>query len=257
MLFHYANVVVALVLFLSSIASTAQADIVGFGDGSGWHLNRGGPGIAASFSGQDLTITTGGSHDSYNRAIYTTKQPTAHFTAQFIYRNGHGGDGGTFLIENDPRGTSAVSTFWGSGLGYGGDTPIINSVAVEIDALGKWVGLGINGNTQSTSTPGTINLASNDPIQVVVTYDGVTLRDTFTDTITGETFSKSYLVDIAHYAGANAYVGLSGGDGLSTGTQVFSNFSYVVPEPASYVLFAIGGIPLWVIARRRRLRFNS
>jgi hypothetical protein len=257
MIFNRAGLVVALGLFLQSLASTVQAADVGFGNGSGWHLNRGGPGIAASFSGQQLTITTAGSNDSWNSAIYTTKQSTAHFTAEFTYSNGHGGDGGTFLLENDPRGTSAVSTFWGSGLGYGGDTPITNSVAVEIDALGNWVGLGINGNTQTTSTPGTISLASNHPIHVVVNYDGGTLHDTFTDTITGATYSTSYLVNIAQYTGANAYVGLSGGDGLSTGTQVFSNFNYSVPEPTSCVMFAVGGIYLLIVARRRKTRSMS
>jgi len=257
MTFNRASVVFALGLFLQSLTSTAQADIAGYGNGSGWHLNRGGPGSAGVFSGQQLTITTGGSNDSYNSAIYTTKQSTSHFTAQFTYSNGHGGDGGTFLIENDPRGINAVSTFWGSGLGYGGDTPITNSVAVEIDALGNWVGLGINGNTQTTSTPGTISLSSNHPIQVVVTYDGVTLHDTFTDTITNATYSTSYLVNIAQNAGASAFVGLSGGDGLSTGTQVFSNFSYSVPEPSSCVMFAIGGISLWIAARRRKPGANA
>lgn len=253
MQFHRASALISCGLVLLCLSS-AQADIAGFGNGAGWHLNRGGPGLPGVFAGEQLTITTGGSNDSWNSAIYTTRQSTAHFNAQFTFSNNHGGDGGTFFIENDPRGMNAVSTFWGSGLGYGGDTPITNSVAVEIDALGNWVGLGINGNTQSTSTPGTINLASNHPIQVVVTYDGVTLHDTFTDMTTGATFSKSYLVNIAQYTGANAYVGLSGGDGLSTGTQVFSNFSYAVPEPASCVLFAAGAVSLCIVARRRCAR---
>ena len=252
-----AKIAFAAALFLPSLASIAHADISGFNNGSGWQLNRGGPGTAASFSGQQLTATTGGSNDSYNSAIYTTKQSTSHFTATFTFSNNHGGDGGAFFVENDPRGTSAVSTFWGSGLGYGGDTPITNSVAVEIDALGNWVGLGINGNTQSTSTPGTINLASNDPIQVVVTYDGTTLSDKFTDTVTGITYSKSYIVNIAQNVGANAYVGVSGGDGLSTGTQLFTNFSYATPEPSSFILAALGGLALVAVARRRAVQSRA
>ena len=62
-----ATVVLAVGLFLPSLASSVQADIAGFGNGSGWQLNRGGPGNAASFSGQQLTVTTAGSNDSYNK----------------------------------------------------------------------------------------------------------------------------------------------------------------------------------------------
>jgi Flp pilus assembly CpaE family ATPase len=87
----------------------------------------------------------------------------------------------------------------------------------------------------------------------VVTYNGATLSDTFTDTITAATYSTSYSVNIAQYAGANAFVGLSGGDGLSTSTQQFANFSYATPEPSTAVLAALAflGVAAWRMRRAR------
>ena len=244
--------------------SQAPAAIIGFGDGTGYSLNRGvfdstGPSIANNV----LTLTDGGGGEQ-RTAFNKTRQDITGFQVHFVYQGtanaGSGlGDGVTFAIQNDGRGASAVGN-GGGGLGYEGITP---SVAIELNlfALPK-VGtfLGINGTTGSSqggyAPTAPVVLTGGDPIAVDLSYNGTTLTESLTDTTTGASFRTGYAVNIARIVGSStAYVGFTGGSGLFTATQTISNFSMVTPEPASLVLVTVGlGIGLGVGAIPRRVR---
>jgi len=251
--------VLPVLVLVALTSSTVRADISGFNGGTGWQTtaNNGTNGLA-SFSGQGVTITTLNATETANSAIYKTEQPTSHFTAAFTYtdaaNSSRGGDGATFVLENDPRGASAVGGT-GSDLGYGGQ--ITQSVAFEmhIDSLFSppiGVGLGVNGSTGTYATTGSVNLYSGDPINVVLNYSGTTLNASLTDAITHASYSTSYAVNIGSDVGSMAYVGFTGGEGIDTATQQFSNFTFATPEPTSWVMFAFGGLGLWLVVRRRR-----
>ena len=65
-----------------------------------------------------------------------------------------------------------------------------------------------------------IDLHSGDPFTVNLTYDGTTLTETITDTVTHATFTTSYAVNIPALVGSDvAYVGFTGGTGGLTAVQ--------------------------------------
>jgi hypothetical protein len=72
-----------------------------------------------------------------------------------------------------------------------------------------------------------VNLHSGDVFHVHVTYDGVTLAWSITDTGTGKSFSSSASVNIPGVVGGStAYVGFTGGTGGSTATQEILTWTY-------------------------------
>jgi hypothetical protein len=257
----FATLRAAAVVTIVLVGSAAtRADIIGFGTGAGWKLNN-----SPFFFSGDLFITSVGT-GAANSAFYQVQQPMDHFLVHFTYtdaangNNGqNGGNGAAFVIQNDPRGTSAVSSGGGDALGYGPFNPITHSAAVELnidDIFTPPVGtaLGINGSVGPYVTTGSLNLKSGDPIDVTLTYNGTTLTEHLSDTTAGTSYSRSFSVDLVGGVGSSAYVGFSGGAGLDTSTQVFSNFSFgSVPEPSSFVLAALGliGIAAWRRFSRR------
>ena len=68
--------------------------------------------------------------------------------------------------------------------------------------------------TEAGTSP--VNLASGDPIQVTLAYDGSNLVETLRDLTTSSTYSQTFRgVNLAAFTGGNsAYVGFSGGTGL-------------------------------------------
>jgi hypothetical protein len=179
------------------------------------------------------------------------------FTTKFTYSVTAGyADGIAFVLQNDPRGASAVSTptsSVGSALGYGGTNKITNSAAVEFEiypfgsSYGTAFGAGGlipgdlgNPTTQySSTTPVNIGtqpvagghyISDFQPADVTLVYNGP--AQTLTETLYGETeqttFTTTYTgVDYASLVGgASAYVGFTAGTGGATSTQSISNFSY-------------------------------
>ncbi len=210
------------------------SEVSGFGgDGGGWTTNAG-----ATISGDVLTLTDNGGYEARS-AFYDTPLPVnAPFQATFTYQasgSSDPADGAAFVLENDPAGAGGVGGT-GSDLGYGGITP---SAAVEFNVYsGHTRGTGYyndgqtggNGGSDYIAT-GPVNLASGDPIQVDLTYDGINLVETLTDQTTGATFITTYdNVNLADQLGGNtAYVGFTGGTGGSASTQTidFLNFTFV------------------------------
>jgi Chitobiase/beta-hexosaminidase C-terminal domain/Legume lectin domain/Abnormal spindle-like microcephaly-assoc'd, ASPM-SPD-2-Hydin len=153
------------------------------------------------------------------------------------------GNGITFVIQN--AGLTALGPV-GGGLGYGPDNiidatassnaPIAHSVAVKFDLVNN-AGEGTNstGSYTDGASPtipavtlgGGVNLHSGDIFQVHMTYDGTTLAMTITDTLTSVTFTASWLINIPATVGGNtAYVGFTGGTGISVANQDIITWTY-------------------------------
>ncbi len=190
-------------------------------------------------------LTDGGNSEA--GSIFTkTKLPTNSFTTTFLLNdqavNGGGADSLSFVLHNDPRGAAAL----GGGGGDGGYAGIQNSIAVKFDLWtnGTHVpttGLFFNGqsphsdSTGDVTVTGGISFLSGDPIQVTLTYNGTTLTESLRDTVTGQTFSYDWLVNLAQYLGGNmAYAGFTGGTGGASAIQDIQSWTYqAMPVPAA------------------------
>jgi hypothetical protein len=247
--FHarFAAVLVLATVFAVPALAVAQAGIHGFGNGSDFTINTNGV-FTPTIVSNALTITQDDSFVSANSVFCNTTQVVQGFTASFLYQptwtqeDENPADGITFVVQNDPAGAQALG-FWGGDLGYSNEqnsssASITQSVAV---ALNIWAGHvqgtsllqdGQNPSFSYTAT-GSVNLASGDPIKVVLKYNGVKLTETLTDTVTAATYTTSYTIDIPAVVGApTAYVGFTGATGGGSSTQTISDFSFV---PASEI----------------------
>ncbi len=199
-------------------------------------------------------LTDGGNGEA--GSIFTkTKLPTTAFTTTFVIKdqavNAGGADSLDFVLQNDPRGPSAL----GDGGGHAGYFGIQNSIAVKFDLWtnGTHVpttGLFRNGESPSTSDQspagsedvtitGGLSFLSGDPIQVTLTYNGTTLTESLLDTVTGATFTQDYLVNLTQIlGGTSAYAGFTGGTGGASSVQDVLSWTYqptLVPPVASLV----------------------
>jgi hypothetical protein len=173
-----------------------------------------------------------------------------NFTSTFTFRIHEGsdprGEGFTFIIQtNGP--TQLGQT--GGGLGYAG---IANSIAIKFDLFKpsgnhSSTGLYVNGDAPNNGPDigpndvyvdldGTgIDFNNQHTKQVDLSYDGTTLTETITDTVTGDSFTTSYTVNIPALIGsATAYVGFGGGtsdpnQGGGTCLQDIQTWRYVAP----------------------------
>jgi Concanavalin A-like lectin/glucanases superfamily/PA14 domain/Bacterial lectin/Immunoglobulin I-set domain len=199
--------------------------------------NNGGATQVPVISGTAVMLTDGiGNEDASVFLQYP--QYISAFIASYTYQDvgGGGADGMAFVLQNDPRGPSALGG-GGGGLGYSGITP---SAALEFNLYGPnapaTTSSGINfqvngvaGAPYVDSTP--VNPAGGDPIGVTLRYDGTTLWLTLTDTVAQVSFSTNYVSDLPTLLGTNtAYVGITGADGGVASTQRISNF-YFAPTP--------------------------
>jgi hypothetical protein len=139
-------------------------------------------------------------------------------------------DGVAFILQNDPRGTSAIGGAGGS-LGVSGITP---SWELELNIyVGAGGGMGYSVNTNGgigpNTLPGSVNFASGDPIGITVYYANGGMALTFTDAVTHTSFSTNLNVgNLTQVAGGStAYIGFSGATGGSSALQTISNFSFV------------------------------
>ena len=163
-------------------------------------------------------------------AFSNTRIAIGQFATSFQVRLHEGtqpnyADGFTFVIQaNAPTALGQG----GAGLGYQG---IGHSVAVKFstfrhsgDPSTSSTNLVVNGANPSggvDTTPSGVLLDSQDIKQVDLTYDGATLTETITDTMTGAVFTRSYTVDIASVIGSDtAYIGFTGSSGTSNYWQL-------------------------------------
>jgi hypothetical protein len=209
-----------------------------YGTGVYWSSNQNGAYTTPTITNNVLRLTDGPGNAARS-VFFQLQQYIGAFKASFTYQDVSGGaDGVAFVLQNDPRGTSALGGVGGS-LGFGTPNPITPSAALELNIYtgnGEIVGYtfltngltgasGANGNYQA---PGAINLGSGHPIGVTLNYASTQLSLTFTDAIAGLFFSTNLnvgrLTDVV--GGATAFVGFTGADGGVHSTQIITNFSF-------------------------------
>jgi autotransporter-associated beta strand protein len=212
--------------------------VSGFGgNGSGWTVTNGDNApTATAIAANVLTLTDNGPPTFETRsAFYNTKVPTTAFTASFVYTAGGlmQADGVTFTLQNSPAGPAALGpNAAGSNLGYFGISP---SAALQLNIYsGDPGGVGsaftTGGTLSAYTSTSPVNLASSDPIQVMLTYDGSNLVESLLDQTTSQTYSRIYSgVNLpAATGGTSAYVGFTGATGGEFAIQTISNFVFNV-----------------------------
>jgi hypothetical protein len=182
---------------------------------------------------------TDGSLNEARSAYFATPVNVQNFSSAFDFQLPNAtGEGFTFVIQN--TGLNAVGTALGYGFGSGGTgTAIGNSVALGFDLNGT-AGNGANVvllylNGVPSTIPATnltsngLSLSSGDLINAQITYNGITLTVTLTDTVTNATVTAAYAVNIPATVGGNtAYVGFTGAtSGTATATQNILDWVYV------------------------------
>ena len=202
-----------------------------------------GPQISNNNSTLTLTDDRTGEYGSwFNNNTYSISSFTASFDYQATgQQNATWADGMAFVLQNDPRGSSALGTDFydngGSGLGYTGISP---SAAVEFniyDGHTPGTNFATNGSTGNYNSTLPVDFwDTGDTIQVVLSYNGSVLTETLTDLVNGNTFSTSYgNVNLSETLDSEtAYVGFTAGTGDSASTQTVSNFTFESDLPASW-----------------------
>ncbi|HLJ92245.1 MAG TPA: hypothetical protein VKU02_03540, partial [Gemmataceae bacterium] len=174
-----------------------------------------------------FTRLTVGAVNEAGTVFSNTPLSVATFSSTFDFRIHEGSDpradGFTFIIQaNSPTQLGA----FGPGLGYSG---IGHSIAIKFDLFKpsgyhSSTGLYVNGdppNNDPDTQPGDVyvDLGGTDvdfnnqhTKEVDLTYDGTTLTETITDTVTGGTFTTTYTINIPMVIGSTtAYIGFGGG----------------------------------------------
>jgi Legume lectin domain/FG-GAP-like repeat len=220
--------------FAKSISNVVQLTGTGLdfaggfaGSGSTLQLNGG-----VSVVGAVLQLTNGGFSEAgsaFAKVPVNIQSFTTDFTFQIL---NPAADGFTFAIQN--AGPNAIGGS-GSGLGYFG---IPKSVAIKFDLHNNAgegpdsAGLYVDGarpTVPAIDLSGTgIDLHSGDVFHAHITYDGVNLTMTLTDTVTLATSSHSWPIDIPGTVGGNAaWVGFTGATGAKTSAQEILTWTFV------------------------------
>jgi len=216
----------------TSAVETVTFATTALNNGAGWVLNSATTNVP--IAGNALTLTDGGGGEARS-SFLNPPQYIRAFRAAWTYQDigGGGADGACFVLQNDPRGVTALGGGGGS-LGYSGITP---SVALEFNiysgnapsASSSGFNFQVNGATGKPYTDATpVNPASGIPVNVQMTYDGTTVSvGMSTNTTPGSQFTTSYTADLPTMLGTNtAYVGFTGASGGVASKQIISNFSF-------------------------------
>jgi Legume lectin domain/Bacterial lectin/Chitobiase/beta-hexosaminidase C-terminal domain len=223
-----------------TIQASGGTSAINFGSGfsaAGMQLNGN-----ATVVGSRLQLTDTSVNFEDSSAFWNQKVNVQNFANDFTFQiTSPGADGMTFTIQG--AGLTALGAAGGE-LGYGpGNSPgIANSVAVKFDIYNNSgegtnsTGLYTNGAapiTPATILGGGVNIQSGDVFAVHMSYDGVTLTMTITDTSNPtQTFTTSWPIDIPGTVGATtAYAGFTGATGGAVSTQQILTWSYASGKP--------------------------
>jgi hypothetical protein len=150
-------------------------------------------------------------------------------------------DGFTFVVQN--AGVSALGP-GGSGLGYGASQPgstggLGRSVAIKFDLYNNdgegTDSTGLYTNGASPTVPATdmtasgVKLNSGHVMHAHITYDGTNLTLVLTDTVTAQSFTKTWTINIPSIVGSGtAYAGFTAATGGLTMTTDILNWTLSV-----------------------------
>ena len=199
----------------------------------------------AQIVGSNIRLTGTGVNEA-GSAFFKNTVSVAGFNTSFNFQLVNPvGDGITFTLQ---RAGPTARGFAGGGLGYAstyGDGGISSSVAIKFDLKNdagegnNSTGLFANGDSPTIPsgryageasvdmTSSGVNLHSGDIMHVSLTYDGVTLAETVTDTVTQASFTHNYTVNIPGLIGSSAaYVGFTGATDDVASTQNILNWTF-------------------------------
>jgi hypothetical protein len=234
----------------SNVATTATVPLSpaidfsgGFAGASGLTFN----GTAAKIVGSSLQLTDATNNEASSIFTNSTVNIQRFITSFTFQQTNPTADGMTFTIQG--VGPTAVGGAGGS-LGYGptsGTTGgIASSVALKFDLFSNngegtnSTGVFTNGTAPTNPgsvdmTPTFVNLHTGDIMLVVLQYDGATLQETVTDTVSHASFSHNFTVNIPGTVGASsAYIGFTGGTGGSNAIQNVLSWTFT-PLPPDFI----------------------
>ena len=199
---------------------------------------------SAKFTGNVLELTDG--MNSEAGTVFTNSQVgIRRFTTSFTYQARPGtnpmADGMTFIIQSNSPFALGNS---GGGMGY---QTIANSVTVKFDLFnhghgGYSTGLYVDGHNPDVPGPGEadinlvgtpIDLTSGHPFKIDLSYDGASLVETITDTVSGATLTIDDYppVDIPSHVNSDAaFVGFGGGTGGLNAIQDIQSWTFSADE---------------------------
>jgi hypothetical protein len=259
-----------------------EIDYPDFSNLSTWTLN--GDAQGATDLGHSCLGITRAQSSELSSAYLSDRVP---FTADYSFSTGFSfrihdpgpttaADGFTFVIQNDPRGLSALGS-GGGDLGYGGKGNtgpelITPSFAVEFDTFpwlawdpnGNHIGVNLNGHLDSltTATPPT-DLANGQMKYCWIDYDGASDRAKVffsEEDLKPQTPIIDYTVDLSSVFNGqkDLYVGFTGATGGETSAQDVHRWSLsttaIVPEPSGTMLLGLGIAGLLAFGWRQRSR---
>jgi hypothetical protein len=195
----------------------------------------------------EVARLTDGGFTEASSIFLNSRVGVQNFNTTFTFRITPGtsptADGMAFVIQGNGAGALGGA---GGGLGYGSDhvggpLGLPRSVAIKFDIFnnsGEGIdstGIFTNGRSPTVHDPALgpgfpdtsvdmtgsgIDLHSGDPFTVNLTYDGTTLTESITDTVTHATFTTSYKVNIPGVLSSETgYMGFTGGTGGLTAIQ--------------------------------------
>lgn len=237
------------ILAAATVCTYASAGITGFNGLADWEYTQADNETPASLPDPDTIRLTNSGGTQLRSIFHDERQSTALFTASFTYRGNFGfnvDQGASFILHNDPRGSSAIGGFGGE-LGYAG---IANSVATTWDIRRNRLSFSMDGVVSAGVLVEGITLGGDNDIDFTLIYDGTFLTQRLVDTVTGVEFSQNILVgDLSSTLGGDlAYVGF--GASSRGSDQFFSDFRFTsVPGPGASLVLGAG---LFAAGRRRR-----
>jgi fibronectin-binding autotransporter adhesin len=199
--------------------------------------------VSTPFTGNVLTLTDNGGGEARSAYYNAPLNIATPFTASFVYQASGNltADGVAFVLQNDSRGLGALGNTGGA-LGYQDVTPS-SGIGLDLFNSVDYGGTNIRGTQYMTGgnvgmnmSTGSVNLASGDPIQVTLGYDGSNLLvETLTDLTNSNTFSTTYAVGslAATVSGNSAYVGFTGATGGLSSIQTISDFTFTPAGPVN------------------------